>query len=163
MKQYWVKFHASGQCSIRVEPCGMVQPIIHKVVHRKQDGSKMVYVDNFRWTTWYGSANHSCHNVNKMVVPIRLQAVLLLCKLIEGIWNNYIDIEQKIMQVTFSISLCTWGYISLGDPTRQEVWRKILLNTNSWYLTERPKPWKACMHTLFLLTKSAAVHLFHWY
>ncbi len=41
------------------------------------------------------------------------------------IWNNYVDIEQKIMQVRLIISLCTWGYNSLGDPIRQhEVWKK---------------------------------------
>ncbi len=56
--------------------------------------------------------------------------------------------------------MCTWGYFSLGDPTWQhEVWRKILLNTNSLYLTEAFKS----MHTLFLLTKSAAARLFHCY
>ncbi len=54
----------------------------------------------------------------------------MFCKLFEGIWNNYVDIEHKIMQVRFIIFLCTWGYISLGDLTWQhEVWRKILLNT----------------------------------
>ncbi len=48
IKQHLVKFHASGQHSIRVEPRGMVQPIIHNLVHRKQDGSDH--------TTWYTSA-----------------------------------------------------------------------------------------------------------
>ncbi len=63
-----------------------------------------------------------------------------------GIWTNYIDIEEKIMQVRFIIFLSTWGYNSLGDLTRQhEVWRKILLNTNGWYLT------KACIHYSFQL------------
>ncbi len=34
------------------------------------------------------------------------------------------------------IFLSTWKYNSLGDLTRQhKVWRKILLNTLSWYLT----------------------------
>ncbi len=45
MKQHGLKFHASGQCSIRVEPSGMVQPITHNLVRRKQDGSDH--------TTWY--------------------------------------------------------------------------------------------------------------
>ncbi len=96
-------------------------------------------------TTWYGSANRSCNDVNKMAAPIRtLQAVLLLCKLIEGIWNNYVNIEQKIMQIRFTISLCTWGYISLGDPTWQDdVWRKIQ-TVNIW-----PKLWKACKYYSF--------------
>ncbi len=62
--------------------------------------------------------------------------------------------------VWFTISLYTCGYISLGDPTWQDdVSRKILLNTNSWYLTEALES----MHTLFLPTKSAAARLFHWY
>ncbi len=39
MKQHGLKFHASGQLSIRVEPRGMVQPITHNLVRRKQDGS----------------------------------------------------------------------------------------------------------------------------
>ncbi len=46
----------------------------------------------------------------------------------ERIWNNYIEIQWKSMQVIFIILLCTWGYNSPGDPTRQhKVWRKILL------------------------------------
>ncbi len=47
---------------------------------------------------------------------------------LEGIWNNYIDMEQQVVQVIFIIFLSTWGYNSLGDTTRQhEVWKKILL------------------------------------
>ncbi len=35
------------------------------------------------------------------------------------------------MQVIFIIFLSTWGYNSLGDPTRQqEVWKKILLQAD---------------------------------
>ncbi len=48
MKQYQLKFHGMGQRWIRVEPRGMVQPITHNLVHRKQDGSDH--------TTWYTSA-----------------------------------------------------------------------------------------------------------
>ncbi len=48
MKQHGLKLHASGQRSIRVEPRGMVQPITHNLVRRKQDVS-----DN---TSWYMSA-----------------------------------------------------------------------------------------------------------
>ncbi len=92
----------------------------------------VVYKCNLRWTTWYGSANHSCKYVNKMAVHFSTSTVLLLCKLFEGIWNNYVDIEEKILQFRFIISLCTWGYISIGDPTWQhEVWRKTHLNTNA--------------------------------
>ncbi len=46
MKQ--LKLHASVERSIRVEPCSMVQPITHNLVHRKQDGSTH--------TTWYTKA-----------------------------------------------------------------------------------------------------------
>ncbi len=67
----------------------------------------------------------------------------------EGIWNNYVDIQQKIMQVRFNIFLSTWGYNSLGDPTRQhEVWRKILLNTNSSYLTEAFESMHVIVYTI---------------
>ncbi len=48
MKKHRVKFHAPGERTIRVEPCGMVQPITHNLVHRKQDGSDH--------TTWYTKA-----------------------------------------------------------------------------------------------------------
>ncbi len=169
MKQYWLKFHASGQRWIRVEPRGMVQPITHNLVNRKQDGSThvtwytKVKVSNFFWSMWYGSANRSGNDVNKMAAPF---CVLLL-------FINTLDFlhtlkEYEIIKLIYNrkscslglLSLCTWGYISLGDPTwQQEVWRKILLNTNSCYLTEAFES----MHTLFLLTKSAAAHLFHWY
>ncbi len=45
MKQYCLKLHASWWRSIRVEPRGMVLPITHNLVLRKQDG-----IDH---TTWY--------------------------------------------------------------------------------------------------------------
>ncbi len=48
IKQNGLKFHASGQLSIRVEPHGMVQLITHNLVYLKQDGSDH--------TTWYTSA-----------------------------------------------------------------------------------------------------------
>ncbi len=49
----------------------------------------------------------------------------------ERIWNNYIEIQWKSMQVIFIILLCTRGYNFLCDPTRQhEVWRKILLQAD---------------------------------
>ncbi len=111
---------------------------------------------NFRETMWYGSANRSGDDVNKIAVTFCTSTHLLFCKLFEGIWNNYVDIEQKIMQVRFIISLCTWGYIYLGDPTRQhEVWRKTRLNTN-W----SNQNW---VKRIFLPTKSAAVCLFLQY
>ncbi len=65
------------------------------------------------------------------------------CKLFEGIiLNNYVDIQQQIMQVRFIIFLCTWGYNSLGNPTRQHnVWRKTCLNTN-WSKWHLPTSWR---------------------
>ncbi len=53
-----------------------------------------------------------------MAVPFCTSTGLVLCKLFEGIWNNYVHIEQKIMQFRFIISLCTLGYISLGLAAR---------------------------------------------
>ncbi len=48
------------------------------------------------------------------------------CKFFEGIWNNYIDIQQKNMQVRFSMILCAHGYYSLNYLTLHcKVW-----NTN---------------------------------
>ncbi len=90
MKQYWLKFHASGQRWIRMEPRGMVQPITHNLVHQKQDGSThttwytKVKVSNFCWPTWYGSANHSGSDVNKMAAPFCISTCLVFCKL----WRN---------------------------------------------------------------------------
>ncbi len=43
----------------------------------------------------------------------------------ERIWNNYVEIQWKSMQVIFIMLLCTQGYNFLGDPTTQHnVWRK---------------------------------------
>ncbi len=115
-----------------------------------------------QFTTCYGLANHNGNDkkdgstqYSMFLRPFFSSG--FWCH--ENIWNNYVDIQQKIMQVRFIIFLSNCGYNSLGVPTRQhEVWWKILLNTNSWYLTEAFES----MHTLFLLTKSA-VHIFHWY
>ncbi len=78
----------------------------------------------------------------------------------ERILKNYIKIHWKSMQAMIFIFRCTLWYNFLGYPTRQhEVWRKTLLhyvNTNWYdqkYITQR----------IFPLTKSAAVHLLHWY
>ncbi len=51
----------------------------------------------------------------KSATTDQLAASLLgLCEHFEGIWNNYIDIELKIMQVIFIFFLSTWGYNSLA-------------------------------------------------
>ncbi len=48
----------------------------------------------------------------------------------ERIWNNYIEINWKSMQVRFIMLLCTQRYTSLADLTRQhEVWWTTHLNT----------------------------------
>ncbi len=41
----------------------------------------------------------------------------LICKFFEGIWNNYVDIQQKNMQVRFIIILHVWWYNSLSHAT----------------------------------------------
>ncbi len=88
----------------------------------------VVYKGHFCWTTWYCSANHSCSDVNKMAAPISRSSSTQYCfcfQTFEGIWNNYVDIEQKVMQVIFIIFLSTWGYNSLGYPTRQQKMTKM--------------------------------------
>ncbi len=44
--------------------------------------------------------------------------VLIFCKFFEGIWNNYVDIQQKTSRLDLLCFLCTRGYNSLGDLTR---------------------------------------------
>ncbi len=51
------------------------------------------------------------------------------CKLFEGIWNNYVDIQQKNIIVRFIMILCTRGHKSLGDLTRS-LKEKHVLNYN---------------------------------
>ncbi len=73
----------------------------------------------------------------------------------EKIWNNYIKMQWKSMQVIFIMFWCMQGYKSLGDPTRQhEVWRKMLLHVN---ITPKQKH----LQRIFFLTKSAAVCLYY--
>ncbi len=87
---------------------------------------------NFHGTTWYGSANRSscARNFQNKDGALHPSTCWLSFLQTEGIWTNYVDIEPKIMKVRFIIFLSTWGYNSLGDPTRQhKVWRKTRLNT----------------------------------
>ncbi len=64
-----------------------------------------------------------------MAVPTFFSGRGVFC--CERIWNSYIEIQWNSMQVIFVILLCTQGYNSLGDPTRQrKVWRKILLQAD---------------------------------
>ncbi len=137
MKQHGLKSHASGQRSIRVEPHGMVQPIRHNLVHRKQDSSDH--------TTWYTKAisigpRGMVHPIAVAMTKIKWQRpsvhlaphrIAFCLQTLEGIWNNYVDIEQKVTQVIFIIFLSTCRYNSLSDSTRQhEVWKKILLQAD---------------------------------
>ncbi len=147
IKQYWLKFHAAGQRWIRVEPPGMVKPITHNQVE----------TETRYHVVWFSQSQRLCSKWQiKMAVPTKLHQVPGS----ERIWNNYVDIQQKIMQFRFIISLYTCGCIFLGDPTwLDEVWRRIFLNTNSWYLTEALES----IHTLFLPTKSSGAHLFQLY
>ncbi len=142
MNQYWFKFHDIGE-----------------LLCVNQLNCLRLCVQQFPWDhmVWFSLSQYTSGNdVNKKATPFCTSTCFLFCKLFEGIWNNYIDIEQKIIQVTFIISLCTWGYISLANPIWQyEVSRKQRLNTNwsKWHLVKR----------IFLPTKSAAVRLFLWY
>ncbi len=116
MKQYWLKFHASGQRWIRVELCGMVQPITHNLVK----------METRYYMVWFSQSQRLCSKWQiKMAAPTKPHALTIIFANSEGIWNNYSDIQQKIMQVRFIILLCTQGYNSLVDPIRQHnVWRK---------------------------------------
>ncbi len=114
-------------CSaISVGPCGMVQPIAAAVLK------------TFTMTNKDGGI-HPC---------------TMLAANSEGIWNNYVDIQDINMQVRFIIFLSTWGY-SLGDPTRQhKVWRKILLKYKlSWSIQCKAcySFWQICCWVLISL------------
>ncbi len=147
MKQYWLKFHALGQHWIWVEPHGMVQPITHNLVETET----RYHVE------WFILSQRLCSKWRiKMVVPTKPHALDINFANSEGIWNNYVDIQQKIMQVRFIILLCTQGYISLIDPIRQHnVWRKTRRAEGK--LVARRDCGK------FILTKSTVVRLFLQY
>ncbi len=118
MKQYWLKFHASGQHWIRVEPHGMVQPIAHNLVE----------METRYHMVWFSQLQRLCSKWRiKMVVPTKPHKLAIIFANSEGIWNNYVDIQKKIMQVRFIILLCTWGYNSVVDPIMQhDVWGKLV-------------------------------------
>ncbi len=45
------------------------------------------------------------------------------CKFFEGIWNNYVDIQHKNMQMKFIMILQARGYNYLSHPTlHYEIW-----------------------------------------
>ncbi len=64
------------------------------------------------WSSWVPGAKLSGTMMNKdgTLHPRSMLALILANS--EGIWNNYVDIQQKIMQVRFIIFLSTWGYNS---------------------------------------------------
>ncbi len=63
----------------------------------------------------------------------------LFCKFLEGIWNNYVDIQQKSMQVRFIMILHAWGYNTLTHPTLRSTYisKYKLVNTISWFRSNR--------------------------
>ncbi len=147
MKQYCLKFRAPGQRWIRVEPCGMVQPIT----------LNLVKTETRYQVVWFSQSQRLCSKWRiKIVAPKKPHSLAIIFVNSEGIWNNYVDIQPKIMQVRFIILLCTRGYNSLVDPIRQhDVWRKTRLAEGK--LVGRRDCGK------FILTKSAAVMLFLQY
>ncbi len=71
-----------------------------KYISLIQDGSSQHIPSTSRFFSWWSC----CH---------------------ERIWNNYVKIHWKSMQVRFIIFLCTREYNSLGGPTRKhKVWMK---------------------------------------
>ncbi len=53
----------------------------------------------------------------------RPQNTLIFCKFSEGIWNNYVNRQQKNMQVRFIMILDAWGYNSFSHSTlHYKVW-----------------------------------------
>ncbi len=139
MKQYWLKFHASGQRWIRVERCGRVQVITHNLVE----------TETRYHVVWFSQSQRLCLKWRiKMATPTKPYTLVI-------IFANS-DIQQKIMQVRFIILLCTRGYNSLVDPIRQHnVWRKTRQAEGK--LVARRDCGK------FIQTKSAAVWLFIQY
>ncbi len=147
MKQYWLKFHASEQDWIRVEPRGMVQPIAHNLVE----------TETRYHVVWFSQSQRLCSIWQiKMAAPTKPQALAIIFANSEGIWNNYVDIQQKMMQVRSIILLHIWGYNSLVDPiTQHDVWRETRWAEGKLVVC------RDCEK--FILTKSAAVRLFLQY
>ncbi len=57
--------------------------------------------------------------ISNMAVTTQAQNAIIFCKFFKGIWINYVDIQDKSIQVRFTMPLCTREYNSPGDPTRQ--------------------------------------------
>ncbi len=60
--------------------------------------------------------------------PVHHVFLMVLSSDHKRIWNNYVEIQWKNMQVIF---WWTWAYNSLGEPIREhDVWRKTHNNNN---------------------------------
>ncbi len=63
-------------------------------------------------TTCYDSANHSCNDEKDGGTQYITFFSPFFCRgscCLDRIWNNYVDVQDKNMQVTFIILLCTQG------------------------------------------------------
>ncbi len=128
MKQYWLKFHASGQRWIRVEPLGMVQPITHNLVET-ETRYHMVWFSQSQWLCSKWRIKVAAHTKSHSLAIIFANS--------DGIWSNYVDLQQKIMQVGFIILLCTWGYNSLVDWSGSTMFEgKLVRPKANWWLVE---------------------------
>ncbi len=116
----------------------MVQPITAVVLETMpEDDLSRSHNMHAQLTMCYGSANHSSNDEKDASAQYSTFFSPFFSRgswCHEKIWNNYVDIQDQNMQVIFIILLCTQGYNSLCDPTKQhKVWRKYLatrLNTN---------------------------------
>ncbi len=85
----------------------------------------------------------------------------------ERIWNNYVEIHWKSMQIMGFFFWCTRWYTSRGDPTRQDkVWRKTLLhyvNTNwsDWWATLDLDDEKYIENSINIHSNHPSINLIH--
>ncbi len=97
MKQYWLKFHATVQRWIRVEPHGIVQPITNNQVELETRYHMVWFSQSLRlWSKWR----------IKMVAPTKLHQTLKEYEIIRLIYN------RKSCSFRFIISVHLWIYFS---------------------------------------------------
>ncbi len=125
MKQYWPKFHATGQCWIWVEPRGMVQPITHNQV-KTETRHQMV---------WFSQLQRLCSKWRiKIAAPTKLYQALKEYEIITLIYN------RKSCSLGL-LSLCAlWIYFS----RRSNLAGRSLKENTSKY--KHLISWKACIH-----------------
>ncbi len=75
-------------------------------------------------------------------------------KLYEDIWNNYIDIQQKNIQVILLMFLYTQGYNSLGDQTRNLKEKHVL----KYKLNQKHQPY---INQLICVCLYVSDHIWH--